>query len=107
MFAACLDHWQPNDKVCGARRRSARHAGSEATFEETTMAVDGRRPDTGPLTAAKLDDHAALVARARALIPPLRDRAPRTEKLRRLPAETERDLHDAGLFRILDRKSVV
>lgn len=50
--------------------------------------------------------HAAMVARAKALIPHLRDRAAKTEELRRLPPETERDLHEAGLFRILQPKRV-
>jgi 3-hydroxy-9,10-secoandrosta-1,3,5(10)-triene-9,17-dione monooxygenase len=50
--------------------------------------------------------HATMVARARALIPALRDRAARTEELRRLPPETERDLHEAGLFRIVQPKRV-
>jgi 3-hydroxy-9,10-secoandrosta-1,3,5(10)-triene-9,17-dione monooxygenase len=49
---------------------------------------------------------AAMVERADALLPRLRDRAARTEELRRLPPETERDLHDAGLFRILQPKRV-
>jgi 3-hydroxy-9,10-secoandrosta-1,3,5(10)-triene-9,17-dione monooxygenase len=48
----------------------------------------------------------AMVERADALLPRLRDRAARTEELRRLPPETERDLHDAGLFRILQPKRV-
>src|ERR1700742_5189073 len=52
------------------------------------------------------DAYAAMLARAEALIPKLRERAPRTEVLRRLPPETERDLHDAGLFRILQPKRV-
>ena len=47
-----------------------------------------------------------MVARARALIPRLRERASKTEELRRLPPETERDLHDAGLFRIVQPKRV-
>src|SRR3978361_131368 len=47
-----------------------------------------------------------MVERARALIPSLRDRAARTEDLRRLPPETERDLHEAGLFRIVQPKRV-
>ena len=47
-----------------------------------------------------------MVARARALIPELRERASRTEALRRLPPETERALHDTGLFRILQPKRV-
>jgi 3-hydroxy-9,10-secoandrosta-1,3,5(10)-triene-9,17-dione monooxygenase len=47
-----------------------------------------------------------MIARAQALIPQLRERASRTETLRRLPPETERDLHDAGLFRIVQPKRV-
>ncbi len=47
-----------------------------------------------------------MIARAKALIPQLRDRAARTEELRRLPPETERDLHDTGLFRIVQPKRV-
>jgi 3-hydroxy-9,10-secoandrosta-1,3,5(10)-triene-9,17-dione monooxygenase len=45
--------------------------------------------------------YAAMIAKARALMPRLRERAARTEELRHLPPETERDLHDAGLFRML------
>src|SRR5471030_1649579 len=58
------------------------------------------RPD------ADINAYAAMVARAKALIPQLRDRASRTEELRRLPPETERDLHEAGLFRIVQPKRV-
>jgi 3-hydroxy-9,10-secoandrosta-1,3,5(10)-triene-9,17-dione monooxygenase len=47
-----------------------------------------------------------MVERATALIPSLRDRASKTEELRRLPPETERDLHDASLFRILQPRRV-
>jgi 3-hydroxy-9,10-secoandrosta-1,3,5(10)-triene-9,17-dione monooxygenase len=50
--------------------------------------------------------YAAMLARAEALIPKLRDRAARTEELRRLPPETEGDLHDAGLFRVVQPKRV-
>ena len=39
-------------------------------------------------------------------MPELRDRAARTEELRRLPPETERALHEAGLFRIVQPKRV-
>ena len=42
-----------------------------------------------------------LLARAEALIPTLRERAPRAEQLRRLPDETIADLHETGLFRML------
>ncbi len=44
------------------------------------------------------DDYSLMVARAKALVPTLRERAARTEELRRLPPETERDLHDSGSF---------
>jgi 3-hydroxy-9,10-secoandrosta-1,3,5(10)-triene-9,17-dione monooxygenase len=50
--------------------------------------------------------YAAMLARAEALIPKLRDRAARTEELRRLPPETERELHDAGLFRVVQPRRV-
>lgn len=42
-----------------------------------------------------------LLARAEALIPILRERAPRAEQLRRIPDETIADLHSSGLFRML------
>jgi 3-hydroxy-9,10-secoandrosta-1,3,5(10)-triene-9,17-dione monooxygenase len=42
-----------------------------------------------------------LVQRATALVPKLRERAERTERLRRLPDETIADLVDAGLLRIV------
>jgi 3-hydroxy-9,10-secoandrosta-1,3,5(10)-triene-9,17-dione monooxygenase len=47
-----------------------------------------------------------MIARAESLIPRLCDRAARTEELRRLPPETERELHDAGLLRIVQPKRV-
>jgi 3-hydroxy-9,10-secoandrosta-1,3,5(10)-triene-9,17-dione monooxygenase len=52
------------------------------------------------------DAYAAVIARAQALVPQLRERAERTEELRRLPPVSERDLHEAGLFRILQPKRV-
>ncbi|WYJ35474.1 acyl-CoA dehydrogenase family protein [Bradyrhizobium sp. 2S1] len=55
---------------------------------------------------ADMDRYSIMVARARALVPTLRERTQRTEDLRRLPPETERDLHDNGLFRILQPKRV-
>lgn len=70
------------------------------------MAGDGRKPDASSPAVPGSDSHAAMVARARALIPELRNRAARTEELRRLPPQTERDLHDAGLFRIVQPKRV-
>src|SRR5882757_8274623 len=71
------------------------------------MAGSGRKPEVVSLTSGRgADGHAAMVARAKALIPTLRERASMTEQLRRLPPETERDLHDAGLFRIVQPKRV-
>src|SRR6202158_3728516 len=70
------------------------------------MAGVGRKPNANLSSGSDADDraYAAMIARARALIPHLRDRASRTEELRRLPPETERDLHDTGLFRIVQTK---
>ena len=44
--------------------------------------------------------------KAEALLPRLRERAPKCEQLRRLPDETLRDFHDAKLFRIQQPKRV-
>ena len=41
-----------------------------------------------------------MLERARRLVPKIAARAEECERLRRLPDETERDLHEAGLFRI-------
>jgi 3-hydroxy-9,10-secoandrosta-1,3,5(10)-triene-9,17-dione monooxygenase len=72
------------------------------------MAGVGRKPSTGQPTGSQGDERAfaAMATRARALLPQFRDRAARTEELRRLPPETERDLHEAGLFRIVQPKRV-
>ena len=72
------------------------------------MAGGGRKPNASPSLGPDADDRAytAMIARAKALIPKLRDRASRSEELRRLPPETERDLHDACLFRIVQPKRV-
>jgi 3-hydroxy-9,10-secoandrosta-1,3,5(10)-triene-9,17-dione monooxygenase len=72
------------------------------------MAGVGRKPSASLPSAPDADNraYAAMIGRAKALIPQLRDRASRTEELRRLPPETERDLHDTGLFRIVQPKRV-
>ena len=70
------------------------------------MAGSTRKPDVRLVSGQGTDGHADMVARARTLIPELRERASRTEALRRLPPETERALHDTGLFRILQPKRV-
>jgi 3-hydroxy-9,10-secoandrosta-1,3,5(10)-triene-9,17-dione monooxygenase len=72
------------------------------------MAGAGPKPNASLSAGSDADDHAyaAMIARAKALIPQLRDRAPGTEELRRLPPETERDLHDTGLFRVVQPRRV-
>jgi 3-hydroxy-9,10-secoandrosta-1,3,5(10)-triene-9,17-dione monooxygenase len=46
-----------------------------------------------------------LVARARALVPRLRERAERCERERRVPEESIREIREAGLFRILQPRA--
>src|SRR5246500_2556007 len=72
------------------------------------MASVGQKPIAGQPTMPGSDERAfaTMATRVRALIPQLRERAARTEELRRLPPETERDLHDAGLFRLVQPKRV-
>jgi 3-hydroxy-9,10-secoandrosta-1,3,5(10)-triene-9,17-dione monooxygenase len=72
------------------------------------MASVGQKPIAGQPVAPGSDERAfaALATRARALIPQLRERAARTEELRGLPPETERDLHEAGLFSLVQPKRV-
>src|SRR5437879_11005344 len=70
------------------------------------MTGGGGKPDAGSSAGPGADSYVAMVARAKALIPELRDRASKTEELRRLPPETERELNDAGLFRIVRPKRV-
>jgi 3-hydroxy-9,10-secoandrosta-1,3,5(10)-triene-9,17-dione monooxygenase len=72
------------------------------------MAGVGRKPNASLSSGPEPENgaYAAMVARAEGLIPQLSARASRTEELRRLPPETERDLHEAGLFRIVQPKRV-
>ena len=72
------------------------------------MIAAGRNPNANLPAGPDADDraYAAMVSRATALIPRLRERAARTEELRRLPPETERELHESGLFRIVQPKRV-
>ncbi len=72
------------------------------------MAGVGRKSTEDHLMGQAMDDraYAAMLARAKALIPQLRDLAARTEEMRRLPPETERSLHEAGLFRVVQPKRV-
>jgi 3-hydroxy-9,10-secoandrosta-1,3,5(10)-triene-9,17-dione monooxygenase len=68
----------------------------------------GQELSMGQSTARDSDDpaYASMIARARSLLPQLRERAARTEELRNLPPETERDLHESGLFRMLQPKRI-
>ncbi len=50
--------------------------------------------------------HAELLARATDLAAVFAERAARAEELRRLPPENERDLHEAGLYRMLQPLSL-
>ena len=71
------------------------------------MAGAGRKPNASLPPGPEADGtYAAMITCARALVPRLRDRASRTEELRRLPPETERELHESGLFRIVQPKRV-
>lgn len=75
-------------------------------------------PDSGPIrwapspvlpkSATSFADvgYDEMMARARTLKPVLAERAEACERLRRLPDETERDLHQAGLFRVAQPKRV-
>jgi 3-hydroxy-9,10-secoandrosta-1,3,5(10)-triene-9,17-dione monooxygenase len=49
---------------------------------------------------------ATAMTAARALVPVLRERAPRADELRRIPDETVRDLHESGLMRALQPRRV-
>src|SRR6202049_4105404 len=68
----------------------------------------GLKPNASAPSEPATGDRAdvAMVARARGLIPRLRDRAARSEDLRRLPPETERDLTEARPVTNLQPKRV-
>jgi 3-hydroxy-9,10-secoandrosta-1,3,5(10)-triene-9,17-dione monooxygenase len=53
---------------------------------------------------AKIPSSEEMVARARAMIPVLRERAPQGERERRLPKQTIADMQAAGLFKVLQPK---
>src|ERR1700676_4564296 len=63
-------------------------------------------PDAKMGRGGAAPNYSELLARAEALIPVLRERAPRAEELRRLPDETIADLHASDLFRVLQPKRV-
>jgi 3-hydroxy-9,10-secoandrosta-1,3,5(10)-triene-9,17-dione monooxygenase len=70
--------------------------------------VPGQEPSMSQsvVTDSSERAYATMIAKARSLMPQLQERAARTEELRHLPPETERDLHDAGLFRMLQPKRI-
>jgi 3-hydroxy-9,10-secoandrosta-1,3,5(10)-triene-9,17-dione monooxygenase len=72
------------------------------------MAGIGQKPIAGQSATSGSESGAlaTVLTSANALIPRLRDRAARTEELRRLPSETERDLHETGLFRVVQPRRV-
>jgi len=61
----------------------------------TGSATGTSAPNKNAVTAAQ------LIARARDMIPTVRERAERAEKLRRLPPETHQDFIDAGFYKVL------
>ena len=71
------------------------------------MAGAGQKSSVAAASDANSDGaYTDILSRAKALLPQLRKRASKTEELRRLPPETERELHESGLFRILQPKRV-
>jgi 3-hydroxy-9,10-secoandrosta-1,3,5(10)-triene-9,17-dione monooxygenase len=70
---------------------------------ETDMADVSNQVQSKSGSSAAYD---AMLDRARDLVPTLRERASRTEKLRGMPAETVEDLHRTGLFRALQPRRV-
>jgi 3-hydroxy-9,10-secoandrosta-1,3,5(10)-triene-9,17-dione monooxygenase len=72
------------------------------------MTGTGLKTNATSPSGVDADSHAyaAMVARASFLIPKLRDLASRSEAARCLPPETERELHEAGLFRIVQPRRI-
>jgi 3-hydroxy-9,10-secoandrosta-1,3,5(10)-triene-9,17-dione monooxygenase len=72
------------------------------------MTATGLKANAGSPSDAGADvrAYAAMVAGATSLVPRLRARASRSEQLRCLAEETERELHESGLFRIVQPKRV-
>jgi 3-hydroxy-9,10-secoandrosta-1,3,5(10)-triene-9,17-dione monooxygenase len=72
------------------------------------MTAPGLKPPAASPSGTEADGraYAAMVARAAALAPRLRESARSSEQLRCLPEDTERELHESGLFRIVQPKRV-
>jgi 3-hydroxy-9,10-secoandrosta-1,3,5(10)-triene-9,17-dione monooxygenase len=71
----------------------------------TNQAVN-KLPTTVPLNSRDADDYRALLERAWALVPLLRERAGEAEKQRRLTEDVVKAVTEAGLLRILRPRSV-
>src|SRR5690242_18327456 len=81
-------------------RKSTRLNSSHMSISYAVFCLRRRPPGSTLFPYTTLFRSAELWARAEALLPTLRQRAPRCEELRRLPDETIADFHEAELFRI-------
>lgn len=70
------------------------------------MAAPGLKTTTASAFEEDNRAYAAMVTRAAALAPRLRESARSSEQLRCLAEDTERELHESGLFRIVQPKRV-
>src|ERR1700757_3409981 len=72
------------------------------------MTATGLKTNATSAPGADADNriYAEMVTRAAALAPRLREGASSAEQLRCLPEDTERELHESGLFRIVQPKRV-
>jgi 3-hydroxy-9,10-secoandrosta-1,3,5(10)-triene-9,17-dione monooxygenase len=70
------------------------------------MTTSGLKTNAASASGAEADSraYAGMVARAATLAPRLRESASRSEQLRCLSQDTERELHESGLFRIVQPK---
>ena len=72
------------------------------------MTTQGRKSNMAGSSGMDVDSrtYAGMVTRAAALAPRLRERASSSEQLRCLSGETERELHEGGLFRVVQPERV-
>ena len=70
------------------------------------MTAPGLKTNTASASGEDNRAYAAMVTRAAALAPRLRESARSSEQLRCLAEDTERELHESGLFRIVQPKRV-
>src|SRR5262249_1956607 len=92
--------------VRGNGRRDRRGRSRPHAARRAVRAARARRRSAGGRAVTAADPTGdELLARARALVPRLRERAERCERERRVPEESIRELKDAGLFRILQPRA--